>query len=77
MFHNDMLKHYMTITLHHLIHFGTCVWVHNVWWTTGACHTLSVPPNLSERLAPVKHCCMLNTVTAVLMLHLTMNVYWF
>jgi hypothetical protein len=77
MFHTYMLKHNMTITLHHLIHFGTCVWVRNVQWETGACHTLSVPPNLSECLAPVEHCCMLNTVIAVLMLYLTMNACWF
>lgn len=24
---NDTLKHYTTITLHHMIRFGTCVWV--------------------------------------------------
>ena len=57
----DTLKRYMTITLHHLIHFRTCVWVHNMGWTSGACHILSLAPTLFERLAPVKHCCMLHS----------------
>jgi len=73
----DTMKCYTTITLHHLIHFGTCVWVRNMGWMTGACHTLSVAPTLFECLAPVKHCCMLHAVIAVFMFHLTMNVSWF
>lgn len=46
----DTLKHYMTVTLHHLIHFGTCVWAHNMGWMTGACHALSVASTLFKRL---------------------------
>jgi len=73
----DMLKRYMIFTLHHLIHFGTCVWVRNMGWMTGACHILSVAPTLFEHLAPVRHCCMLHTVIAVFMFHLKMNACWF
>lgn len=50
------------ITLHRLIHFGTCVWVHNMGWTTRAYQVLNASYTLFESLAPVKHCCMLQTV---------------
>jgi hypothetical protein len=56
-----MPKHYTTITLQLLIHFGMCVWDHNVGWRTKACQVLSAAPTLSEHLAPTKHCCMLQS----------------
>ena len=69
----DMPKHYTTIMLHHLVHFGTCVWVCNVGWTPGVCQVLSAAPSLFEPLAPVKHCCTLQTVVTVHVLHSRMN----
>jgi len=72
----DMLKRYMIFTLHHLIHFGTCVWVCKVGWTTGVCQILSVAPTLFEPLAPVKHCCKLQTVVTVCVLHSRINECW-
>jgi hypothetical protein len=72
----DMPKCYTVITLHHLFHFGMCIWVCNVRWMIGVCQVLSASPTLFEPLAPVKHCCMPQTVVTVHMLHLRMNVRW-
>jgi hypothetical protein len=72
----DMPKCYTVITLQHLFHFGMCVWVCNVGWITGVCQVLGAALTLFEPLAPVKHCCMLQTVVTVHMLHSRMNVCW-
>lgn len=71
-----MLKCYTKVPLHHLDHFGTCVWVCKVGWTTGVCQILSVAPTLFEPLAPVKYCCKLQTIITVHVLHSRMNDCW-
>jgi hypothetical protein len=72
----DMLKCYTGIPLHHLGHFGTSVWVCKVGWTTGVCQIFSVALTLFEPLAPVKHCCKLQTVVTVHVLHSRINECW-
>ena len=74
--YTDMPKCYAVITLHHLFHFSKCIWVCNVGWMTGECQVLSAAPSLFEPLAPVKHCCMLQTLVTVHMLRSRMNVRW-
>jgi len=72
----DTLKHYTAVTLHYFVHFGTFVWVCKVGWTTGVPPILSVSPTLFEPRAPVKHCCKLQTVVAVRVLHSRMSDCW-
>jgi hypothetical protein len=43
---------------------------------TGLCQILSVAPTLFEPLAPVKHCCKLQTVITVRVLHSRINECW-
>ena len=64
----DMPNCYSVITLHHLFHYGMCVWVCNVGWMTWVCQVLCAAPTLFEPLSPVRHCCMLQTVVTVHML---------
>jgi hypothetical protein len=64
------------IPLHHWDHFGTCDWVCKVGCTTGLCQILSVAPTLFEPLAPVKHCCKLQMVITVCVLHSRINECW-
>src|SRR5215469_12693788 len=72
----DTLKRYTPITLHHLDHFGTCVWVCKVGWTTGVCQILSVASTHFEPLAAVKHCCKLQTIVTVHVLFSRINTCW-
>jgi len=42
----DMPKCYTVIKLHHLFHFGMCVWVCNVGWMTRPCQVLGAARTL-------------------------------
>ena len=72
----DMLKCYVTITLHHLILSAIWIRVSGMGWTAGACQILSAAPTLFEPLVPVKHCCMLPTAVNIHMLHSQMIVHF-
>jgi hypothetical protein len=72
----DRLKCHAAITLHRLVHFGSCVWVCKVWWTTGVCQILSVALTLFEPLATVKHCCKQQTFVTVRVLHSRIKNAW-